>query len=411
MINSEENLEAGVLGSILHENKAIEEISTILSPTHFRNPNNRSIYKMMLELKDKGEGIDIITLKYTPKSYIAELMASVPSALNAVTYAKRVLRLYGLSKIILLHEKYRPKIEGGDDVISEYKEELEALQQEVSNEINLDEFKIQNLVNLVDVSRSKRISGKIEGYHTGFPKLDTILRGQLKGKFWVVAGYNSFGKSTLGINFMVNAAKDGAKTLFFSCEMGREETTARVLACHSGLETRHFIFPTDERVGEVYDKISRLNMTIIDTVDDVDKICSIITHQAKRKNLDCVYIDYLQNLSSKIYPDRTKLLEYASKKFRVTALQNNIFICAFSQINEESVKTKSLSSGIKGSGDVSSASDVTLKIHRDKDVSTNEFSDYFEIIIWKSRYSKLDTVRCKILPEVGKIYETTNYSQ
>ncbi|HEX2387411.1 MAG TPA: DnaB-like helicase N-terminal domain-containing protein, partial [Candidatus Binatia bacterium] len=59
--------EASVLGGILRENDAINRVLEIITPTDFYRESHRKIFRGMMELSDKSEPVDLITLSETLK--------------------------------------------------------------------------------------------------------------------------------------------------------------------------------------------------------------------------------------------------------------------------------------------------------------------------------------------------------
>src|SRR5579885_3082307 len=90
-----QNLEAeqSVLGAILLENAAMAKAMGIITEDDFYRTGHRKIYQAMLDLSERGEVIDHITLTEHLKmkgdleavggsAYLAELLQVVPTAAN-----------------------------------------------------------------------------------------------------------------------------------------------------------------------------------------------------------------------------------------------------------------------------------------------------------------------------------------
>src|SRR5260370_25889067 len=98
-----QNLEAeqSVLGAILLENEAINQVLEILVEDDFYRETHRAIFRAMVDLSDHNQPVDAITLTESLRNrgsleqiggagYIAELAAIVPTAANVAHYAKIV---------------------------------------------------------------------------------------------------------------------------------------------------------------------------------------------------------------------------------------------------------------------------------------------------------------------------------
>ena len=99
-----QNVEAeqSVLGAILLDNTAMAKVMELLTDEEFYRTAHRKIYQAMLELSDRGEVIDQITLTECLKArseleavggsaYLAELVQVVPTAAN-VRYHSKIVR-------------------------------------------------------------------------------------------------------------------------------------------------------------------------------------------------------------------------------------------------------------------------------------------------------------------------------
>jgi len=98
-----QNLEAesSVLGGILLENDAVNIVLELLRPEDFYRESHRKVFRAMIELTDRSEPVDLITLSEYLKSrgeldavggsaYLASLADFVPTAANIAYYARIV---------------------------------------------------------------------------------------------------------------------------------------------------------------------------------------------------------------------------------------------------------------------------------------------------------------------------------
>jgi replicative DNA helicase len=93
--------EEAVLGSLLIDPEAILRVASFLVPEHFYVVKHQWVYEAMLQLHEKREPIDLLTVssqlqaqnrldEIGGEGYIAQLTNSVPTALNAEAYARAV---------------------------------------------------------------------------------------------------------------------------------------------------------------------------------------------------------------------------------------------------------------------------------------------------------------------------------
>src|SRR5262249_59000983 len=91
--------EASVLGAILRENEAINRALEIVKPQDFYRESHQKIFRAMMELTDRREPIDLLTLAACLKSdleeiggcaYLAGLADFVPTAVDIASYSHNV---------------------------------------------------------------------------------------------------------------------------------------------------------------------------------------------------------------------------------------------------------------------------------------------------------------------------------
>lgn len=96
-----QNIEAeqSVLGSLMLDKDSIVQVADILKPNDFYRTTHKNIYQAMLDLYDKSEPIDVLSLsnkleekdhleKVGGASYLTSLVNLVPTASHASYYAK-----------------------------------------------------------------------------------------------------------------------------------------------------------------------------------------------------------------------------------------------------------------------------------------------------------------------------------
>src|SRR5579883_34271 len=105
-----QNLEAeqSILGAILLENEAITKALELITEQDFYRSSHRKIYQAMLDLSERGEVIDQITLTdhlqvrgdleaVGGATYLAELVQIVPTAAN-IRYHCKIVRDKALTR-------------------------------------------------------------------------------------------------------------------------------------------------------------------------------------------------------------------------------------------------------------------------------------------------------------------------
>ncbi|MCG8509102.1 MAG: replicative DNA helicase, partial [Rhodospirillales bacterium] len=107
--------EKALLGAIFANNRAYEAVSEFLRPEHFALGQNGGIYAACGKLIERGQIADPVTLKATFEqdesfadiggaAYLAELMASAVTIINAGEYGRIIHDLYLKRQLIALGE-------------------------------------------------------------------------------------------------------------------------------------------------------------------------------------------------------------------------------------------------------------------------------------------------------------------
>ena len=236
--------EQSVLGSILIDRDAIVEIAEFLRPEDFYRPANGSVYAAMLELFDKREPVDIVTvaeaLERTDqletvggRSYLSSLSNQTPTAVHAVQYARIVERKAVLRNLIAA----AGKIAGiGYEDPAEIQEAIDRAESELFNvsqrrvSIGFSPLKtlLHDAYDRLDYLHAHR--GEISGVRTGFADLDALTTGLQKSDLIVLAARPSVGKTSFALNIAEYAAvTEGRSVGLFSLEMSKEQLVLRLL--------------------------------------------------------------------------------------------------------------------------------------------------------------------------------------
>jgi replicative DNA helicase len=262
MANLDENLrkvppqnleaESSVLGGILLENDAINRVVEVLIPEDFYRESHRKIFRMMIEISDRNEPVDLITLSEVLKgrgeleavggsSYLASLADLVPTAANIAYYA-RIVR----EKSILRH-----LITAATDIASRGFEEQgnvdEFLDSAEKIIFDISEKKIKSSFVLVGdiikdsiktVEKLYERKEMVTGVPTGFKDLDELTAGLQPSDLIIVAGRPSMGKTAFCLNIVTNAALGaGVGVAMFSLEMAKEQLVLRMLCSEARVDT------------------------------------------------------------------------------------------------------------------------------------------------------------------------------
>ena len=308
--------EASILGGVLLENEAINTVLELVNAEDLYRESHRKIFRAMVDLWDRSEPVDLITLSDQLKAngdleavggsaYLAELAGQVPTAANIAYYA-RIVR----EKAILRH-----LIRASTDIASRGLEErgdvddfLDDAEQAIfdiaekrisSSFVRVGDVMTDTIKKVDELYQRKEM---VTGVATGYRDLDRLTAGFQPSDLLIVAGRPGMGKTAFALNIAVNAAFRGIGVAVFSLEMAMEQLVLRMLCSearvdHSRLRTgylRDTEFPAlVKAAGRLGDAPVYIDDTPAVTVLEVRAKTRRLVRDRSRK-IGLVVIDYLQ---------------------------------------------------------------------------------------------------------------------
>lgn len=425
------NLEAeqAVLGGVLLNNDAMNQLMDILSPDDFYREAHSTIFDGMVHLYNESEPIDVITLSetLTRKSqlekiggidYLAVLVQSVSTSAGIVYHAE-IIRASSVRRQLI------SECSNISELCFQEQEDAEGLLEKAEQTIfNIAESQIkegfQSLRQIVKGSIKKvEKAGESEGFLTGltsgFEYLDRLTAGLQPSDLIIVAGRPSMGKTALALNIGYNAAKKTKKGIaVFSLEMSRQQLGIRLL----GFESR--IDATRLRTGrlkkdewqELIDSADRLSEIPIH-IDDSSAI-SVLEMKAKcrrlkkRGELGLVIVDYMQLIQGRRSAESRQLeMSEISRGLKGLAKDLDIPVMALSQLNrkvEDRPNKRPQLADLRESGAIEQDADVIVFIYRDEvyNPQSEESQNIAEIIIGKQRNGPTGSFKLTFLKELTR---------
>jgi replicative DNA helicase len=180
---------------------------------------------------------------------------------------------------------------------------------------------------------------------SGFYDLDKITGGFEYGTVWCVAGRPSMGKTSLALNIMHNAAKNGVKSCIYSFEMTKAQITSRMVSMESGISL--FRLNTSPLTKKEFESIgiaaNRLN-TLPLVIDDETSVRPLeLKAKARRlirkEKVKLLVVDYLQLMSGEGGEGNRNLeIQAVSRSLKAIAKDLNIVVIAVSQLSRDCEK-------------------------------------------------------------------------
>src|SRR3989344_8236460 len=248
-----QNLEAeqSVLGCLLIDKEAIIKVADILKPEDFYKEAHGTIFEAILDLYEKHEPIDLLSLANRLRdknqlemvggqAYVASLANTVPTASHVVSYAqivqkKATLRrlLHAASDITELGYKEDDEV---DSILDDAEQKLFQISQKYLKQ-NFVPIKSVLTEAFDRIDELHKQSGKLRGLPTGFTDLDNILAGLQKSDLVILAARPSVGKTSLGLDIARQVAtREKVPVGLFSLEMSKEQLIDRLLCAEAGVD-------------------------------------------------------------------------------------------------------------------------------------------------------------------------------
>jgi replicative DNA helicase len=445
------NLEAerSALGGVLVKPLAFDEMATVLTADDFFFPAHREIFLAMMELDQRRQPIDVVSLGDELKSrgalprleggqsYLITLANSVPTAENISHYVRLVKEKATLRRLIAACAEIQSRAYGEFGSYEEFLDDAETQIFKVAQQNRRESFQpvgelLGDVVNELQTRSMER--RQITGVPTGFTKLDEISAGLQPENLIVVAARPGVGKTSWAINVATHAALNhGIPVLIFSLEMSKFELMERMLAGEARIDSskmRRGMIEYGDWKSHIYPAADRLTKAPI-LIDD-SAAPNILELRAKarrfrgnpkyfpstsngRTPLGLMVVDYLQlarGLGGRREESREREIAEISRGLKALAKDLRIPIIAVSQLNrglERREDKRPQLSDLRESGAIEQDADMILFIHREEMYGTEGAErNKAELIIGKNRHGPTDTVLLTFQREYTKFQ---NYAE
>ena len=229
---------------LISPRETIAECVEKINEEYFYVPAHRTIYDVLVELWNGGQGIDLITFTQVLRdrnlldsvggaALVTNLFTFVPTAANVQYYLEIVRDKYILREIIsAATESVRRAYEEQDEVDSL----LDEVEQRIFD-VGEDRFKGQ-MLSMKDhamqaietIEKLYERKGSITGISTGFVEFDRMTSGLHPSEMVVIAARPSMGKTALAMNIAEFVAiSEKLPVAVFSLEMSSQQLVQRML--------------------------------------------------------------------------------------------------------------------------------------------------------------------------------------
>lgn len=412
-----QNLEAesSVLGSLMLDKNAIVKVVDFLTPRDFYRGSHQKIYQAMVELFDRKEPIDSLSVSTRLKekeqleeiggnAYLAELINSVPTASHILNYAKIIQRKRILRDLIAASYEIGVmgynESENIDELLDKAEKRIFSIaQKSLSQSFIPIKETLEKAFERID-NLSKHQTG-IGGLSTGFVDLDNILAGLQKSDLIVLAARPSLGKSALAVNIAANITiNEKIPVGIFSLEMSKDQIIDRLIASLANIDLWKLRTGrlTDKGEDNDFAKIQNAMGILSEAPIFIDDAASsnILQMRAMARRLQAdqglglIIVDYLQLIDPRnSMASMVQQMTEISRSLKGLARELNIPVLALSQLSR-AVEQRSPQiprlSDLRETGAIEQDADVVLFIYREDRYRPNTSrKNIADIIIAKHR--------------------------
>ena len=428
--------EQAVIGSMLTDKDSVISAIEVLKPEDFYREDNKVIFEAILNLYNRADPIDIITLKAELVSlgkfeqiggieYLAVLPEKVPTTANVEKYIRIVEEKSMMRTLIkTANELITLGYDGTEDV----EDIMDVAEKKIFNIMqkrnqkgysSMKDILVDTFSQLEELYNRKQ---HITGVPTGFSDLDYKTAGLHNSDLILVAARPAMGKSAFALNIATNAALRGnVPVAIFSLEMSKEQMANRILCSEAMVDSNKV------RTGRVEDedwaKLAMASGELSEAgifIDDTPGI-SVMEIRAKcrklklEKNIGLVVIDYLQLVqgSNKRVNSREQEISEISRSLKILAKEINVPVIALSQLSrapEQRPDHRPMLSDLRESGAIEQDADIVMFLYRDDYYNEeSEKKNIAEVIIAKHRAGSTGTVELLWLGNFTKFANIEKY--
>jgi len=404
-----------VLGTIIFDNNCVSDVMSSLKIDEFYLEQHRIIYGAMLEISNRAEPIDFITLK-------SQLSVNFDNV-GGIEYLTKIRLMVSTTSNLKYHIKIikdkavlRKLINAGNDIASisyEQKDDVsvvlgiaeskiyDILQNKTTNDLtHIKDVLAENLARLEEMVQSK---AKITGVPSGFKVLDAKTTGFQPSDLVLIAARPAMGKTSFVLNIATHAAMyANVPVAIFSLEMSKEQLTNRILCSEALISNEKMkvadVDPEDmAKLAATINTLSKAPIYIDDTAGITVTEIKAKCRRLKLKNqLGLVIVDYLQLIQGNSRESRQNEVGENSRLLKIMAKDLDVPVLCLSQLSrapEQRTDHRPVLSDLRDSGSIEQDADMVMFLYRDDYYNQEtEKKNVSECIIAKFRNGSVGTV-------------------
>ncbi len=439
------DFEEAVLGALMLEKNAVNDVIDVLSPESFYKDAHQKIYGVVHHLFGHSQPIDILTvtqelrnrgeLEYVGGAYyISQLTNRIASAANVEHHARIIAQKFIQRELIRISsETIKLAYDETTDVFDLLDTAESSLFQVAEGNLSKSYEKIDKVMQqaIEEIENAQDHQDGVSGVPTGFTALDRVTSGWQKSDMIVIAARPGMGKTAFVVSMARNAAVQFNQAVaIFSLEMSSVQLVNRLISGETEIPAEKLRKGNLERheYEQLHARIGKLSEAPF-FIDDTPAL-SVFEFRAKCRRLKAqhdiklIIIDYLQLMTGggEGKGNREQEISFISRSIKTVAKELDVPIIALSQLSR-SVETrggdkKPMLSDLRESGAIEQDADIVSFIYRPEyyGLTTDEetgdsLEGIGEFIIAKHRNGSLESVKLRFVGQFAKFENLDSFSE
>lgn len=406
-----------IANMLFNPNLVLEVLATGLDSHHIQMTSHKAIFEALKgNVAVTNDGLadftDVFKKTGVPVSQLLTLTSnSVISEQIAIFEAKQLVELYSKSYLVNILKGACFEIEKGIDAETV----IDNLDNTLRSHLAGGTIKEKTFAELLlDFTADMQTKKRFLDIGIGIPEFDSFFKSLEGSELIVIGARPGVGKTALLTQLLVETAKRGLGSLFFSGEMSRNEIMKRIISQETEIDSKslgsdHFL--TKEEVKQLVDKsneIANLNIFVEEMAGmTITQFCAKAKRLIIKHNLKIVAVDYLQLLEA----DDKKQSRYQqitdiSRRLKTLAMQTKCVVICLAQLNRASDTRLDKSpqlSDLRDSGQIEQDANIVLLLSRDTQDPTKIIFD-----IAKNRSGTCSKIALKFINYCTKFVEAVN---
>lgn len=428
-----EEYELKVVASIFfNEKMKVYALDNEMDVRFFPSPDYGKVMKIFNQLANSTlePNVDLVLSQLSPNTaseqkkwsdFFDKLKENVVEIDTAKMYLQMLKKQYKIKKYyefadelksMVENEKISPLSSDFDDLDKEIDYRFSSLIEEYTTDDKVEMSMVEGFEYQAEDMHESLHSEAKSVVKTGYEEVDRVYNGgHLRGTFNIIAARPAMGKTVYMLNEAIEAAKSGEKVVFISIEMTMIQCFQRIVAKIAGIEGGKLQEPK-KMTAEDWRKLRQAASEVVDIFDgkfwvievaelNISRLSRMVREYKKKHDIDTVYVDYLQIMSTDEgkTPDKESDFAAISQGMRILAKTEDVVVVAGSQLNREVEKNENkrpTMAHLRNSGSFEQDAARIIGLYRDEvyNPDTDE-PNTLEYIILKNRFGERKTIKFK----------------